>query len=450
MQYLWIENYKCIKDQEFNFTDRVTFHYDKKENRISCIKHNKNYYDNFFGKNIELTCIVGQNGAGKTTLLKLIADIADNPGINGFYNYIAVFYDGKKYIGYSYSSSVHKSLDVKHNPVEMEFDNYSYDTNGVLEYRPIASARCLYYSDSFTEAQAEFSRYYKSFSTLSFLRGSYIDNMTFDWQITTFFEKEFIRQLRLIGDYKNIIEKFHIRYCPYISTFFSISYDLLDNWIEVFLDKDPVRRDKDKKYLHGIINKFLFDIVETKGMDRFKSNLAYAVFCTIVHHLSNDISKFKRKQFDSIINIMKFPKSKDVWNRVLDLLNDEFWIKGENIILLPNRKELIGFMKFIDEKAKFSKNAFRNYSFSVGFTIPIGKENNNENYDFQTDIETFYDEYRRAVGLFNFLDFSWGLSSGEMSLLNIFSILYSKVKKIDSPDRKKYFSYLKKIMRIDL
>lgn len=71
LQYFWIEKYGCIENQEFNFTNRIQFHYDQ-EKQIITGKENNDYYTNFFGTNIKLTCVVGQNGTGKTSLLRTI------------------------------------------------------------------------------------------------------------------------------------------------------------------------------------------------------------------------------------------------------------------------------------------------------------------------------------------------------------------------------------------
>lgn len=78
--YLWVEEYKNIKKQGFNFSPRFTckFHdeYEKdkdgkerlKENCVLEIKENSDYV-NIFPKNINVTAIVGENGSGKSGIL---------------------------------------------------------------------------------------------------------------------------------------------------------------------------------------------------------------------------------------------------------------------------------------------------------------------------------------------------------------------------------------------
>jgi predicted ATPase len=81
--YLWVEEYKNIKQQGFNFSPRFECEfkseYEKDENGKEKLKNNcelvikpKEHLENFFGKNINVTAIVGENGSGKSSLQKII------------------------------------------------------------------------------------------------------------------------------------------------------------------------------------------------------------------------------------------------------------------------------------------------------------------------------------------------------------------------------------------
>jgi predicted ATP-dependent endonuclease of OLD family len=84
--YLWVEKYKNIYHQGFNFSPRFecTFHdeYETDENGNEKLKDNcildikpKEHIENFFGENINVTAIVGENGSGKSGILECLAEI---------------------------------------------------------------------------------------------------------------------------------------------------------------------------------------------------------------------------------------------------------------------------------------------------------------------------------------------------------------------------------------
>ena len=77
--YLWVEDYKNIHKQGFNFSPRFEckFHdeYDEDGNLKDDCKleiKSKEHIENFFGKNINVTAIVGKNGSGKSSILRAL------------------------------------------------------------------------------------------------------------------------------------------------------------------------------------------------------------------------------------------------------------------------------------------------------------------------------------------------------------------------------------------
>lgn len=66
--YLWVKEYKNIKNQGFDFSPRFKCKFDGENLTIT---ENKDYVS-IFPDNINVTAIVGKNGAGKSTIQKLI------------------------------------------------------------------------------------------------------------------------------------------------------------------------------------------------------------------------------------------------------------------------------------------------------------------------------------------------------------------------------------------
>lgn len=66
--YLWVEDYKNIQKQGFNFSPRFRCEYDEEKNELT-IDENKDYVS-IFPDNINVTAIVGENGSGKSSILE--------------------------------------------------------------------------------------------------------------------------------------------------------------------------------------------------------------------------------------------------------------------------------------------------------------------------------------------------------------------------------------------
>jgi len=68
--YLWVEEYKNIKNQGFNFSPRFTCEYNEITKKLT-IEEKKDYVS-IFPENINITAIVGENGSGKSGLIETL------------------------------------------------------------------------------------------------------------------------------------------------------------------------------------------------------------------------------------------------------------------------------------------------------------------------------------------------------------------------------------------
>ena len=98
--YLWVEEYKNIYRQEFNFSPRFECEFFPKYDKDGKLEDNCELkitpkdYGSIFPDNINITAIVGENGTGKTNLLKLILQNDIKPFSNKLF--FIIFYEKMK------------------------------------------------------------------------------------------------------------------------------------------------------------------------------------------------------------------------------------------------------------------------------------------------------------------------------------------------------------------
>ncbi|WP_321309227.1 AAA family ATPase [Marinifilum fragile] len=93
--YVWIEDYKNIKKQGFNFSPKHWFDFEYEEDKEGTViggtlhheERNSNYPKDFFGENISnVTAIVGKNGSGKSNLTEYLIEIIRQSECTSEYN----------------------------------------------------------------------------------------------------------------------------------------------------------------------------------------------------------------------------------------------------------------------------------------------------------------------------------------------------------------------------
>jgi len=92
--YIWVEDYKNIHRQGFNFSAKFNCKYENNELTIVEKKENE-YIKDFFGENINVTAIVGKNGSGKSNIFEaLLSNLMHNGlPIDASYKVLSFFYN---------------------------------------------------------------------------------------------------------------------------------------------------------------------------------------------------------------------------------------------------------------------------------------------------------------------------------------------------------------------
>ncbi len=444
LSYLWIEDYKIIKNQGFNFGSKYTFKYDYVQNKIF-VEKNKVYIKNFWGKNItNITSIVGQNGSGKSFLLSNFTNILFNDKIK----HVSIFVKDTDAIIMKNNEICKVNIDTNFNDTNIKW--FKFDEYRMKDFLQIEKLYSVFYSNVF----------YNSFESMGnsmlLIRNS-ISTGNLLWGLQYTKENFSIRRLNqfdillmlqyLAADRKKINEIIYpeVKY---------LKIDVIDNYAKkleesqkrtgvysskkVFWDSSLSSDDmfeKRKKYVivRDRIFSYLSKIVTEKMWDEFQlksiKNILYDFFkgieleselqikvCSLPEYKFNDKEKFDldniKKQianiFRSIINYIELNNTDE------EKLYDNIQIK----IRIDNYIKFIEVLDSITEKMVFHKEL-----------IMINLEAELE--EVEEWIKQYYDTYQNDYYIFEWMQ---GidkdrriLSSGEESTFKMYARLYNQI-----------------------
>ena len=412
LQYIWIEKWHCIDHQGFSFSEEYSIEYDEANHALN-IEKNENYYSNgFWGKNIDLTAVVGENGTGKTTFLRTLLALSNYQLLS--FGYIAVY-------------KIEDSLKIYYHKVPIEKYDKAYCIEKVWKKYSIKfdnspeAWRYIYY----TGVMNKIVDSYDSIPSVSDLSTYSLMKKNKNHGIDIFCLNEFTKQIRFFLKNKNKIEDFGIKYPKYVTIFFNNNKEGLEEIIRRYYglyEATILTTEQIKEKSDGFIHNFL-GIGEGKDYstpnELFEANLSCAMFLSIIQRLCK--SEVDDKMLKNLWNKLNSGSDeKSPFERIknfLSLIEFDF--------CFPKDK-YVDFIKYI-EKEIIPHSNFSSFSLkALRFTMNADPDKKILGVDVNGVLQDFVRLYETTINEDGYLLFEWGLSSGESLLFSTFARLYDE------------------------
>lgn len=449
IHYIWFKDYRGFINQGINLSSKYDFKYypDDGEYGSVTIKNNSSeYIEDFFGKNVNVTAIVGQNGIGKTSLLrfflslktpdKLRIECAIIFEINAIF-YITIKIKGKEKITFEITknkiSSSNKLILGDAHTNSFAFKNH---------------IRYIYLTEMFNMNQytaSEFGEDDLSFASVLYDQTKneneekHVEN-----PVTRYIHRINEWQLAFLSNGREFVEQFKIGFPPYLNIVPSYDENAFNDFYIKALSAgnniSPDKKENLKKDATELCNTFLKK--DDTNVRLIENKCATAIFMNIFSSLEgngfDEAFNIYHKIITEIFNSDEFKNATCAWETVGILLR---MIKSNDLSVKKNgEKEATPLKNSIDAESYI---AFMDYFQSIisdkntgiivihnkkiklffkPFTIQIPTENTEQIYEF-------FEKYKQCISTVDFLSFSWGLSSGETLLLNQFGKLMHLLKK---------------------
>lgn len=414
LYYIWLNNYFCFKNAGFNLSTKYRIEYDEKEHILSG-KVNSDYVDDFYTNGIDFTAVVGKNGTGKTTLLKFLMDLDYNIPQNT--EYILVYEcDGAMY----YNTNINKYI---------ESDSEFAIAKSIAKKNKIF-ARTIYSTEMFNAAQFANQLNGYDWSFAACLRRSSEESANYKLNpVTQYIHNSIKWQIDFFANGRKYIENFKISYpkCVWISL---LKHD--DAFVDMYAERFPNKATASKDNATNsparlLLNNFLPD-TSTDKQGLFQAKLARAMFTQIVAEANTGANKEQKSNIIELVEEITQSNNNSAWENLRSFLqsaidNRDHKQKSYNFDGRAN----LEFMDYINELLR-KDNKFNPYLFFGRLSIAVDSEQI-DIVDLKTTISELFNNYSKTAHIFDYLSFSWGLSSGETLLLNTFSKITHLLKK---------------------
>ncbi|QLY81238.1 AAA family ATPase [Clostridium intestinale] len=349
--YVWIDKYKLIHKQGFNFSSEYYFEYEEQNNLLEC-KLKSNYIKNFFGNNIlGITAIVGKNGSGKSLLMQYLSNNLFSIG-------------EKKIVIYRKEDEFHIIYSGMNKPIikmqgyttfYYEWDKYYEDSSKELE-KKLGVLNSIFYSnlfyDSIEIASKDLNSLSVNISTSSLMRSkknnSHIYRNDGIAQVDKFLGYDNLLLIQFILHKKDFVDTFikpSIRYLQIdiINNYFKEGNEKYEEFlntytffIEEFIDSNNISvfkeiKERDREFRDALFEKLIVLNNNIKNQKNFFElntiiNLIYDFYCSIYKsinenkEINQELYKKLYKWTDFNVDSIKGISIENIKYKVLDCL----------------------------------------------------------------------------------------------------------------------------------
>ena len=484
LQYAWIKEYRGIKDIEINFSDKFTISYDKMK-RLTLSAGSPLYIDDFFESNIDINAIVGKNGSGKTSIIHFLFDLfnnhIDSEFIIVFYEYdkdqfdiyysdiLSMCFEGfaifDKYLGKTinnfHSEKLHKSTSgvyefvSKNNNFEREQLLFSEKTNEKI--------KVIYYSEVYDYSHyGDYNDKIYNISPAYMLSKytQYLHSSIGNGDPYTLLQNEIVQeQLFFLKDNFEDIKEFGIDFSHdcflYVKASNTFKEFVNSFKKSVIKAEEGKSESKNKSDYYDNCIKLEKEINVDLLFDNFfsfkcESNTDKFIKSILKATLSNFIEEFR----ECYVLLFNPSHDKEIGFAFIRLIQSAIDNSSVDTVfdMIKRMKSFFNDFEVLKTKYKIGKmispkSDLLNTDNYLAFTVFLEKYLNKEELsslvidsnniklkiinDTDSDVITalnFYNYYSKINSFSNFLFFDYGLSSGEMALLNMYSRLYYVIK----------------------
>lgn len=415
--YIWLLEYKNIREQGFNFSSEFIFTTTKRSNdRFHIdIKRNPHYINNFFEKKnvLNVTAILGQNGTGKSNILEFIKS-----------SFPSGFAELKSRAIISFRT-VKGETEKLFLLIPDSLTGITIEENGLSftkEYYPFLNADDAFgYEGSYTDATYIFYSNIvdlkhedidwadlKNISTKALMRS---DNerstplgQLADYNFSNYLSNEIRTNIQFLVTGNRSLVKFKLPEDLFVS-----------------LGSFDIKRLKDTLLMPAnILTKFVSDKFDNKDdlEKHFLDLLHVLIFITFLEDYKTFFTNYADFDFDSLNQNSIQDYVSDFFEKISSLKISHEQYGEVSTSFLPERS--IAFSQFIEKTKRIISSKIAVIEKSQQFELPVLKLKITS--ESESQVIELLDLYIRTKVIKDFLDFNWrNMSSGEQSFFSIIS-----------------------------